>query len=247
MILENSYIQATWRSSDWWHSYSQQVALTLQQNEAIVSSVALCASSLGSWAETLANLFNHFPSVHSFSSESLAKQHKPLISAIPEHLLLPETIPATSTHSRSQYAQSYFPEGWPLHTHGLFHSALRIDLSRWALPAPWLPHWPQLWPAVIFDRHIPDPDCFSHNTRWESLKAGDDIMAKCRNESLFWFEMWCFESTTQSHVSLFQQNPSHAWDQLCLLCLLKEKWFCSPFHAARYYITEKLLAHFVQY
>lgn len=81
----------------------------------------------------------------------------------------------TSAHSRSQYIHPYFPEGWPLHTHGPFHSALRVDLSRWALPAPWLPRWPQPRPAVTFDRLIPDLDCFSHNIQWESFKTGDDI------------------------------------------------------------------------
>lgn len=123
----------------------------------------------------------------------------------PEHLLrlllLPLKPRATFAHSRSQYIQPYFPEGWPLHTHGPFHSALWIDLSRWALPAPWLPHWPQLRPAVIFDRHIPDPDCFSHNIRRESFKAGDDIWTV-----LVW--NWIHQYV-QSRYSPFNSIPVH--------------------------------------
>lgn len=72
------------------------------------------------------------------------KQTQPLIPTIPEDLLLhPTTAPATSTHSRSQYARPYFPEGWPLHTHGplsfrsegWFKLRLRLPLLRGFLSA----------------------------------------------------------------------------------------------------------------
>lgn len=99
--------------------------------------------SRGQSARQTCSLISH--QCTAFPQSLEGKQTQPLIPTIPEDLLLhPTTAPPTSTHSRSQYTWPYFPEGWPLRTHGplsfrsegLFKLQLRLPHASWLSLCP---------------------------------------------------------------------------------------------------------------
>lgn len=128
----------TWRLSVGKTPLQPPVSAVLWHLQNIIKSSSSAPALEIHRAQAPADLFINFPLVNSFSSVSQGQQTPPLIPTVP-----PLPAPTTSTHTHTQYIQPYFPEGWPLHTHGLFHSALRVGLScGYTVPGLWLPLWP---------------------------------------------------------------------------------------------------------